>query len=322
MKTKLKPHLRLLHLGVIVLLLSACADVIEKDISSEVPEPISPADSVVEYGTLTFWWTEVEGATHYRLQIVSPSFAAAQRLYLDTLITSSRFDFTPEQGMYHWRVQGVNSAYVSAFSVAKKLEIIAGSNLGRVKVVPEGPANDFTTNLNDILFSWQPISIAEGYRFQIFSTTGVLVDDTTTDDYYEYTLPDGDKKYEWQVTAFNNHSKSVSDKMTLTFDKTNPSPPDLLVPKADSVADLTVPLKFTWTRKSTDVVLDNFTITHENGDAVAGFNATNVTTPTFQLTNTNLAFENGKSYQWAVVSIDKAGNRSTPATRIFKVDTN
>jgi hypothetical protein len=303
----------------VMALLSACVDIVEKDISEKAPDLISPADSVVEYGTLTFWWTEIEGASHYRLQIVSPGFSSPQRLYLDTLVSSAKFDFTPDIGVYEWRAQGVNSAYTSAFSEPKKLEIIEGDNLGRVKLVLKSPANNYITNTNGILFSWQPITIADAYRFQIFSTSAVMVDDTTTGDYYEYTFPDGDTGYQWQVTAFNDHSKSISDKISLTIDKTAPEEPDLMVPKADSAVDFTSPVKFTWIRKSTDIITDSFNIVQDDGDPVAGFSPVKVSTPSVEISNTGTLFKKDNSYQWEVVSIDKAGNKSTSSSRSFTV---
>jgi hypothetical protein len=308
-------------LGLLIVILAvACVDVIEKDITKEIPVLISPADSVIEYGTLTFWWTEIKGATHYRLQLVRPSFDSPQRLYLDTLVSSDRFDYNPDPGIYQWRVQGVNSAYSSAFSEHKSLEIIEGNDLGRVEIVVRSPVKDFVTSNGEISFSWDLISIADGYRFQLFNATEIVVDDTTTSNGYGYELPEVDGNYEWQITAFNETSESISERMMITLDKTAPTAPELVFPKADSLVDFAASgLEFTWTRKSTDVGQDSFVIINEDGTAVPGFSAIKLNSPSIEVSNAELIFKTDSTYLWRVISIDKAGNLSPEASRPFTV---
>lgn len=309
----------LLGLFVMVCLLSSCSEIIEKNITDETPELISPADSVVQFGTLTFWWTEVKGATQYRLQLIGPSFETPQRLYLDTVVLSTKFDYSPDPGIYEWHVQGVNSAYSSRFSAAKPLEVLDGSDLGRVAVVLRSPANNTVTSSNLVLFSWQKISIADAYRFQLFSSSGTLADDTTEATSYQFTLPDQDGNYEWQVTAFNDKSVSKSGSNVVTLDKAAPLAPELIYPKQDSAVNFTSKLKFTWTRKSSDVKTDNFSIVNSNGNPVSGYGGIKLNSPFIEISNTDQLFRRDSTYSWTVISTDRAGNQSTPVTRSFKV---
>lgn len=309
----------LLGLSIIVCQLSSCSEIIEKNIADETPELISPADSIVQFGTLTFWWTEVEGATQYRLQMISPSFETPQRLYLDTLVSTTRFDFSPDPGIYQWHVQGVNSAYTSHFSAAKPLEVLDGSDLGRVAVVLRSPANNTVTSNDLVVFSWQKITIADAYRFQLFSSSGTLVDDTTQATSYQFTLPGQDGNYEWQVTAFNDKSMTKSGSNIITLDKTAPLAPELIYPKQDSAVNFTNNLKFAWTRKSSDVKTDNFSIVSANGSPVSGYSGVKLNSPFIEISNNDQLFRRDSTYTWTVFSTDKAGNQSTPVTRSFKV---
>jgi hypothetical protein len=304
---------------IIATLQFSCSEIIEKNISKETLELISPSDSVVQYGTLTFWWTEMEGASQYRLQLITPSFSLSHRLILDTLVSSTRFDYNPDPGLYQWHVQGVNSAYVSPFSPAKTLEILDGSDLGRVKIVLRSPINYMFSNQQQVAFSWQKVTIADHYRLQIFSSSTVILDDTTAAASYQYTLPNQDATYQWQITAFNEVSQSMSEKYTITLDKTAPEAPQLLTPKEDSLVDFSSQLKFTWIRKSADVKVDNFSIVNADGTSVSGFDPVNLTAPLFELSNTTKIFKQDSTYIWRVISIDKASNKSLSSTRSFKV---
>lgn len=95
-----------------VLLGVGCHDVFEKDISEKDVELKVPADSVETYHTtLTFVWGEREGATGYRLVIVSPSFDKAVLYVLDTLVESYQYTCDLKPGKYEWGVLPENSAY-------------------------------------------------------------------------------------------------------------------------------------------------------------------------------------------------------------------
>ena len=64
-----------------------CRDVFEKDISEKEVVLVAPADSVeTTRATLTFAWEERDGATGYRLVVVSPSFDRIELYVLDTLV--------------------------------------------------------------------------------------------------------------------------------------------------------------------------------------------------------------------------------------------
>jgi hypothetical protein len=299
--------------------LTACSDILEKDISDDTPEILGPNESVIEYGTISFWWNKLDGATSYRLQLVSPSFNAPQRLVLDTLVNSNIFEFTPDVGVYQWRVQAVNYGYSSLFSPNADLEIIEGSDLGRVTLQLQSPSDNHFTNNSSTSFSWSEISIATGYRFQLFSNEGVVVDDTVTQGFYSVTFADDDKLYEWVVTAFNETSKTVSAKRKLTIDHTSPPVPGLTVPRNDSTLEMSTKVNFTWIRSGVDVAADSFYIFAEDGQFIEKLVAQKVSGTSMEVNISSALFTTDGDYFWQVKSIDMAGNTGPGAERSFTV---
>lgn len=96
----------------ILFFIMGCRDVFEKDISEKEVELIAPADSVeTTHATLTFVWEERDGATGYRLVVVSPSFDRMELYVLDTLVEGNQYAYTLEPGRYEWSVRPENSAY-------------------------------------------------------------------------------------------------------------------------------------------------------------------------------------------------------------------
>lgn len=299
----------------------ACSDIIEQDISEEIPQIIGPGEENIEYGTLTFWWEEVEGASRYRVQIVAPDFDSPQRIFVDTLVNTNKFDFTPLPGIYQWRVQAQNSAYSSAFSDPRNLTIIEGNDLGRVKVILSSPGVNAAVNYLDIEFTWEEVPIAEGYRFQLYSNAGVLIDDTVDTGLYLYTFPGEDRTYQWSVTAFNSNSESMSETRSLIIDRTSPTSPALIAPKEDSLVDFSFDLRLRWQRTASDVVADSLYIYHEGSDnLVPGFPPLRLLVTEYDLSNLTTIFKEDSSYRWSVVSVDRAGNYSQSSQRTFKVD--
>lgn len=117
--------IKVLFLSYCLLFLS-CEDVFEKDISRKKVEVMAPgAGWVLNEAEQVFVWKLMEGASAYRLVVVSPSFARIGRYVADTLVTGNHWKTVLPEGPYEWSVRGCNSAYESqdtvlAFSVDRK----------------------------------------------------------------------------------------------------------------------------------------------------------------------------------------------------------
>lgn len=107
------------------LTLAACDDIFEEDISDRRVEAISPADGVhLLPGECHFRWQTLEDADGYLLTVVSPSFARAERLIVDTMMLDTlgaahRFGCKVllTEGEYQWSLRAFNSGYESKAEV-------------------------------------------------------------------------------------------------------------------------------------------------------------------------------------------------------------
>ena len=95
-----------------LVLIAGCKTFFEEDISNQSVKLLSPSSRTgTEIASQTFWWEKVEGASDYRLQIVTPSFELTETLILDTLIPEDKFLVTLYPSKYEWRVRAENSAW-------------------------------------------------------------------------------------------------------------------------------------------------------------------------------------------------------------------
>jgi len=114
MNTKVGQY-TILFLG-IVILLNACTDILETDISGQEVKILSPLDrATVTTPQSIFWWEPLDGATQYELQVVSPSFKSIINLHADTVLKQNIFTMELPQGVYQWRIRAQNSAYQTKF---------------------------------------------------------------------------------------------------------------------------------------------------------------------------------------------------------------
>ncbi|GHV01662.1 hypothetical protein FACS1894159_09810 [Bacteroidia bacterium] len=106
------------------LLLAACDDIFEKDISRAEVTVTAPANEAqLPEGKVMFRWETVERAQGYHLIVVSPTFAEAVVVVADTLLIDDSvrvhrsFACTLGQGDYQWSIRAFNSVYGTTESV-------------------------------------------------------------------------------------------------------------------------------------------------------------------------------------------------------------
>lgn len=97
--------------------LTSCDVIFVEDISESTVELIAPQNNCVsESKSITFWWKNIEDAQKYSLQIVRPSFDSPTKLIVDTLVVKTNYTLTLENGIYEWRVAGVNNISKTQYS--------------------------------------------------------------------------------------------------------------------------------------------------------------------------------------------------------------
>jgi hypothetical protein len=292
-----------------VLLITACDDFIEKDISDAEVSIISPPDSFRSASIFqTFWWNELDGAESYDIQIVKGTFSYVEQVIIDSSTSGTKFQYSLNPGSYQWRIRGVNNGSNTSY-ITRTLTIDSTLNLSAQTVVLLSPSNNLFTNDSSVEFSWQELYNATEYRIQIIDSLSgsILTDEIITGPPYSFQFNEG--KYIWKVLAQNSISLSQYSQRTIHIDFTPPSPPFLTYPANNAIITAGLDDTLMWNSDS-DILIDSVFIDDDSLFATPSkFSSSNMT-----LVST---FPNG-IYFWKVKSFDYSGNESNfSSTRKF-----
>ncbi|MXV50402.1 hypothetical protein GS399_05405 [Pedobacter sp. HMF7647] len=288
-------------------LMVSCKEFIEPSISGRKVGLLAPADSTVS-GTYnqTFWWNQVEDALNYRLQIVAPSFDKVSRLVMDTVVSSNKFSFTLEPGIYQWRVRAENGSSKTGYSAASLT--VFSSAISNQQVQLRSPQDGFLTNAASQIFQWDKMYGASRYRFQLdtnnFKDENNLVADEKVSGPESSFLFTKDGHYQWRVRAESDTAQSKwSTVYKIGFDNTSPQLVSLLNPADKAVVGK--PAKLSW-----EVIADakSYELYVYKSDSVSLYSAT---FPVIQ-SGTSYSFTEGASGEtvfWKVRAVDAVGNK-------------
>lgn len=217
----------LLLIVLLSMVIISCAVIVEEDVSNEVVETVFPTDSAIVYeGDIEFKWLPMFGASGYELLIVSPDFANASNLAVDTVLedaTSFQASLTPNT--YEWMITGINSGY-SSDPVIGSFEVVDSSFFVNVSdVIPKlrvpAPEQEITDD-SEVLFNWEKIELVTTYNLLVVSNTlespiDVITDTTLTDvNNIKLTLDNG--RYEWSLSGQNPFSQTLVAQRSFTVD--------------------------------------------------------------------------------------------------------
>jgi hypothetical protein len=308
----------------LIIVLSGCSDVIEKDITNKqvtVNSPANGAKSVI-YNQL-FWWNLLDGATDYSIQIVTPSFDSLVSFVVDTIVTGDKFNQVLAPGKYQWRIRGENGAYQTNYQTYNLVMNVSSLNLQTINIV--SPANNTyqnsTTGGGLFNFQWDVLPGATKYLIEIDTVSQNFVTpiltDSTSNAYYSYSFAQqGD--YKWRVMAKDNSGNQTvwTDPYYTGYYTTAPATPIPVAPATKTtVAPTTV--TFSW-----DAVTRAKTYTlylYRNGadTTVTSSESYSVSSPS---TSVSLAgATSGAIIYWRISATDKANNQSAlsfPTMRI------
>lgn len=294
-----------------VILISACNEVFDDDITDAQLEIVAPRDSLATTKTtLTFWWNEVNDADKYRLQIVSTSFDTVLSIPVDTNLTLNKFEVTLNPGRYSWRIKAMNSGTETVW-FARKLTIIDSPDLTDQEVILDSPNDLDAFGTNRIKFNWTKLPNATKYSISVKkdSWIGDLVfQSETVYDTISKVFPEG--KYSWGVVGINEYSKSKAKSKTFFVDLTAPEKSTLQKP-ADNAkitgpsttlewihsADLTTLWDSVYVSKDNTFKKDQLLVSEK------------VTTSSYSFSNPY----KGLVY-WRVITFDKVGHKSSYST--------
>lgn len=288
--------------------LNACSDFLEEDISGDKINMLAPADNAtLQQSAVTFVWERLEGATTYRLQVVTPSFDSTTNIVADMEVENeTSAEVILPIGHYQWRVTGKNFGYETGEQHAFDLfvESDTAMNLGFSILVLSEPGVGEETNEQTIDFKWQPLALATGYNFQLaspdFSNNAFIIsNELVSATSLSKTLNEG--TYRWRVRGQNNSSVSPFSERTLIVDRTAPSQPVLDSPPNGEIVD--IPVQLEWS--SDDQSIGDSLYVYKDSLAANQVLKVYVTGTDYQFNNTGSA-----QYFWRVKTVDKAGNTS------------
>ena len=327
MRNCLKNNIGLFILLGLVLTFSGCKDIFEEDITNKKISIISPLDGAQNkvYKQL-FWWTKLDGASQYAIQIVSPSFDSIKYVFVDTvLIDQDKFTKTLVPGKYQWRIRGENGGYKTNYQQYNLTILQANLNEQTVSLI--APANNLYYGPSSdgiVKFSWEAISGATNYVIEIdtvsgnFGSTVILLDSTSASN-YTYTFP-AQGSFKWRVKAKDNAGLETqwSSVYTVGYISKLPVAPELSAP-ADNFNATSVTVKFDW-----DLVANAKTYTLHIYKSTDDINLDSPTKYTIAapITEKTLtipsAFKTGDDLFWKVSVTDKA-NQVSPLSVSRKV---
>lgn len=287
-------------------LVSACKDFIEPSLEKRKVALLAPANQS-ESGKyqVGFWWEPVEDALYYRLQLVSPDFAAASTLVADTLLRGlNKLNLTLDPGKYQWRVRAENGSSHTAYTSAAFT--IHESSIEEQKVILSSPGSNYLTNLDAAGLKWNALFGAELYRLQIDADnfadeTKMLYNGTLTGLAYSFSFPK-EGTFKWRVRAENATVQSKwSDIFSLTYDTTPPARVSIVGP--GNGVSVSKPVSLQWTAVATAKKYKLYVFKNDKTVYSTAF-------PVL-VAGTSYAFnlgEPGEKVYWRVSAMDEAGN--------------
>lgn len=297
-------------LGFLCLTFYNCEDILEEDISDDIVFTIYPTeDLIIESNVVNFQWNTLEGADDYRLQI----FNTSQVKLVDTLIARAQITIPLSEGNYQWRVRGENSAYQSTYSLPVSFVVNESEDLTSQQVILSSPVNNFMTNSNSFTLSWNLLSAADYYNFQLINNTlgGTIVfqqnnilNNTLT---LNSTILSQDGNYTWKIKGVNGISETVFSSRDFSLDTTLPNQPVNGSPANNSIQTINQNINFNWSIGADSGVIQSlisYRIEISNDiNFTTILQASNVSTNSFQQ-----LFNSTGDYYWRVRAVDAAGN--------------
>lgn len=226
--------------GLILSVLAACNDVFEKNITDEVPVVILPKnkDSIAE-NPVHVKWEAVDGATKYRIEIVSPNFNNIADYVIDSIVVATDFYVALDTNQYALRITALNAGYTSQPSAIKSFFVgVAPSADSEVKLTSPFNFAYFNATNFDRVFDWEPVANLKSFTFELHKDSdfsGDLLFNKaqleTSQLTLESTIVLSEGDYNWGVKSFLlNNSESNFAKRIFYIDTTSPAKVTLQTP--------------------------------------------------------------------------------------------
>lgn len=311
-----------------------CKDFIEKNISKETPILILPANQdTIPVNPVHIKWEELEGATKYRIEIVSPTFANIQSYPLDSIVSGTNFFFGLDSAQYEIRITAMNAGYNSKPSEIKRFWVgtSAGNSNSQIPLLSPLAGEYFNEDF-DGKFKWSPLTTVavSSYTFELHNTNSFAganvippidqlgITEITIPEANGSELPEG--TYSWGAKAFLTDGSEINfSKRVFYIDKT--VPPGLATPTTPANnSTVTNGSAFTWTIPADAGSIQSPRRSRIQIATDPAFNNIVQTVPNLTANTTNVTVTNGSgTYYWRVIVSDIAGNQGATPTTYYSV---
>ena len=305
------------------LLFVSCEKIVAEDISNDLPIVILPTQNdTVQTNPVHFKWEEMEGATKYHLQVVSPSFTSINEYSIDSIIEGTNFFISLDSNEYEMKLTALNAGYESLTTTPIKFWVGVQPSSSSGNVVLSTPDDmEYVNGTFDGQFSWNSLTSATSYEFSLRQgtnfSTGTVLDAQNGISTLIYSSGSlfTEGVYSWGVKAYlNGGTETIYSTRKLYVDLTDPNTAVLSAPADFSLQNQGV-ITFTWSN-GTDPGTVHAPVNSLIQIATdTGF--TNVVqSQSVQLNTVDITLGTG-TYYWRVTNTDDAGN-TTPSTSTFQ----
>jgi hypothetical protein len=308
----------LLAIAVSLLTFSSCKDIVAEDISNRIPELIIPTlNDTVMQNPVMFKWEEMEGATKYHLQVVSPSFSTISDYVLDTIVSGTTFSFPLDSNQFELKLTAMNGGYTSQTLGPIKFWVGLSPTTNTSSIVLQTPLDGIYTNESFAgPFTWQTLSGATSYEYSLRKgssfangsielTQNNIVTNT-------FTLPGNvtltEGTYYWGVKGYYSSGETIFSVRSFSVDTNEPGTPSLISPSNMSFLSAGS-ISFSWGMGSNGGTVQSPVHNVIEVSTDSGF-STIVETDDILGTSINYTLAAG-TYYWRVYSFDEAGNTSS-----------
>ncbi|MCQ2082596.1 MAG: hypothetical protein MJZ11_13155 [Lachnospiraceae bacterium] len=291
-----------------LIVIFGCQDLLVADITGKEVELYAPKNgAAITASNVTFWWSDIEDATLYNIQVVSPSFDMAQVLWYDSIVPSNKIRFALQPGQFEWRVKAINDVSETNFS-STSFRIDSTVDLTSQNIILYSPYDGVYTNKDSLKFSWSELYNADFYTFSLKNANQqIVVEKKVTTPFMTTSFPE-DGSYSWWVKAHNENTETQESGHKLYVDRIPPSEVSLKYPlNNETILGDSVTFKWTKGNDYGSNIHDSLVIAYDEDiyDVVKSFSTED---------NNYTCYIDEGVYYWTVISVDKAGNKSRKST--------
>ena len=203
---------KIVYLLLLIITTASCEDILEKDITNSTVQINYPlANTNINSNAVNFQWNKLDGATKYRVQVMTPNTAVV----IDSTVTVNNLSVPLNDGIYQWRVRAENNAYTSTYSNNTTFTIAQTSDLTAQQIILSSPTDNYYTNNTNTIVSWQSLNAASSYNFEVVNVTNndAIVNQQSNLTATSLTLNSSilalDAQYRWKVKGVNNISQTA-----------------------------------------------------------------------------------------------------------------